>query len=458
MYKLMLGDCIDSMGQLEENSIDSIVTDPPYHLKSIVKRFGKEGSAPAQFGTDGAYSRHSTGFMGKEWDGGEIAQDPRTWEAALRVAKPGAYLLAFGGTRTFHRMMCAIEDAGWEIRDTIMWVYGSGFPKSHNVGLAMDKKAGAERKVIGSRHRNVKPFDDENGWNDNNTTGDFDYTAPATEYAKKWEGWGTALKPAWEPIVVARKPLIGSVIDNVLEYSTGAINIDASRIPGEPVPINKLEEWSGFGQKEKPKYEQEINNKGRWPANIIHDGSEEVLELFPAPAGAFAPVKRGMSGKSNGIYGDFEQKGDDGATFRGDSGSAARFFYCAKASRGERDAGLEDMEEKLFSKSGGGQAALARGETEYQEGENISVGLNTVKRVKNNHPTVKPLALMRYLITLVTPPNGTVLDCFLGSGSTGVAAVELGFDFIGMEKDEGYLKIADARIKHAELPMFRVDS
>jgi site-specific DNA-methyltransferase (adenine-specific) len=368
MYKLIPGDCINSMQSLEDNSIDSVVVDPPYHLTSIVKRFGKPGSAPAQFGTDGAYSRHSTGFMGKEWDGGEITQDPKTWEAILRVAKPGAYLLSFGGTRTFHRMMVAIEDAGWEIRDTIMWVYGSGFPKSHNLH-------------------------------------------------EKWEGWGTSLKPAWEPIVMARKPIIGPVIDNMLKQGTGAMNIDSSRIPGESIPINKLEEWSGFGQKERPNYVQEINNKGRWPANLIHDGSEEVLELFPeTKSGKMGPNNTRHTDRSpNGIYGRFDINYPLSETI-GDSGSAARFFYCAKANQSERNAGLEE------------------------------VGIT-----KNKHPTVKPIALMRYLVTLVTQPGGMVLDCFCGSGSTGVAAVGLGFNFIGMDSEPDYLKIAEARIKHAEL-------
>ena len=403
-------DCIEHMNTMPPDSVDSIVTDPPYHLTSIVKRFGKEGSAPAQFGTDGAYARASRGFMGKEWDGGDIAFRTEVWEAALRVAKPGAYLLAFGGTRTFHRMAVAIEDAGWEIRDTVMWVYGSGFPKSHNVGKGIDKAAGAEREVLvgatsapngklggykGERYKEKRqtPF--------GVVQDQPDITAPATDAARQWNGWGTALKPAWEPILVCRKPLDGTVAANMLAHGTGAMNIDGCRVVGEDVPINRLESWSGFGQEIRPNYEQEINNKGRWPANLIHDGSDEVVALFPETGKSTGGRigKKSMGNVTNVPAGQYE-KGDPGF---GDSGSAARFFYCAKANKNDRDEG-------------------------------------------NMHPTVKPTALMRYLCKLVTRAGGIVLDPFCGSGSTGKAAILEGFKFIGIEKDPEYHKIAEARI------------
>ncbi len=389
-------DCIEHMNTMPPESVDSIVTDPPYHLTS------KNGQ--------------SKGFMGKEWDGGDIAFRTEVWEAALRVAKPGAYLLAFGGTRTFHRMAVAIEDAGWEIRDTVMYVYGTGFPKSHNVGKAIDKEAGVEREVVGQRvhaRKGVKIAEERTAIG----AGSFgeerigNVTVPATPEAAQWDGWGTALKPAWEPIIVARKPLEGTVAANVLAHGTGALNIDGCRVGtnddlnGGAYAATGTERHDGWGM-QRAGAGAYAQPQGRWPANLIHDGSDEVLAGFPDAGGAFAPVRRGHSGKSNGIYGDFAQKGDDGASFRNDTGSAARFFYCAKASKADRDEG-------------------------------------------NMHPTVKPTALMRYLCKLVTPPAGTVLDPFMGSGSTGKAARMEGFGFIGIEQDAEYIDIARARIAHA---------
>jgi site-specific DNA-methyltransferase (adenine-specific) len=389
-YTLVCGDCLEYMQTMPDKSVDAVITDPPYHLKSIVKRFGKPERTPAQFGVDGAYSRHSTGFMGKEWDGGDIAHDPKTWEACLRIAKPGAFLLAFGGTRTFHRLACAIEDAGWEIRDCVMWVYGSGFPKSHNL-------------------------------------------------KDEWKGWGTALKPAWEPIIVARKPVEGSVAENVLKYGTGAMNIDKSRIEGESIPINKLEEWSGFGQKVKPDYEQEINTKGRWPANLIHDGSEEVTELFPQARSSQGGGQ--SSGKKSSMFGIGDKGWNSGDSQYYDSGSAARFFYCAKASKEDRDEGLDGAQKQFLATMGNGI-----GEREHDPKEPSAW-------VKNNHPTVKPTALMRYLCNLVTQPNGKIFDPFMGSGSTGKAALMDGFNFIGTELDPGYFEIAKRRIEAAAAQM-----
>jgi site-specific DNA-methyltransferase (adenine-specific) len=385
--RIINGDCLDVLKELEDNSVDSIVTDPPYGLS----------------------------FMGKRWD--YDVPSVEVWAECLRVLKPGGHLLAFAGTRTQHRMAVRIEDAGFEIRDMIAWVYGSGFPKSLDVSKAIDKAAGAERaEVVGVRHRNVKPFDDANGWNQNNTNGDYAYTAPATPEAKQWEGWGTALKPALEPITVARKPLIGTVAENVLQHGTGAINVDGCRVDfmseedrkestqknqhanfGTP-PLtgnNVYGDYSMIGPKN-------YNPTGRWPANFIHDGGEEVVGLFPKSKSTGGQASLGAF-RNGDVYG----KGRDEREIRdpgyGDSGSAARFFYCAKASKADRGEG-------------------------------------------NNHPTVKPTDLMRYLCRLVTPPKGIVLDPFMGSGSTGKGAILEGFNFIGIEREEEYCKIAERRI------------
>jgi len=334
----------------------------------------------------------------------------------LRVLKPGGHFLAFGGTRTYHRLACAIEDAGFEIRDSIHWIYGSGFPKSHNISKSLDKMAGAERKVVGSRPLTGNGKTLKSGFHqpDGSGAGEtikqdvYEFTEPSTPEAQQWQGWGTALKPAHEPIVIARKPLSEkTVAQNVLKWGTGAINIDASRIPGEPIPINKLENWSGFGQEIEPDYKQEMNENGRWPANVIHDGSDEVLEAFPITksGGGNKATKNAETFLGTGFGGTNE------SIWQPDEGSVARFFYCAKASKSERNAGLEGL--------------------------------------PNFHPTVKPLALMRYLIKLVTPPNGVVLDPFLGSGTTAVAAILEGFKWVGCEMTEDYFPIIEARVEWA---------
>ena len=371
---LLNGDCLEEMQKLIDDGVqvDSVVTDPPYHLTSITERFGKEGSAPAQYGTDGAFARASKGFMGKEWDGGDIAFRKETWELAYDLLKPGGHLLAFSGSRTYHRMAVAIEDAGFEIRDQIMWIYGSGFPKSLNIGKAIDKKQSYERKKVdvgtGGLHKNANMNDD--GWEKiNQENPQMDSDEPVGEDATKWSGWGTALKPAHEPIVMARKPLSEkSIVNNVLKHETGGINIDACRIELSEGDDPRL---GGEGSWKTDKMAKDVyvggyvgkdtksNELGRFPANVIHDGLQEEW---------------------------------------------ARYFYCPKTSKAER-------------------------------GE-----LNT-------HPTVKPKKLMQYLCRLVTPKNGTVLDLFMGSGSTGIAAKDEGFDFIGIEKDKEYFEIAGARIK-----------
>lgn len=400
--KLYNGDSIEVLKTFEENSIDACVTDPPYSLVSITKRFGKEGSAPAQYGKDGSFSRLSKGFMGKEWDGTFIEQNVDFWKEVLRVLKPGGHLLAFGGTRTYHRMACAVEDAGFEIRDQIQWLYGSGFPKSHNIGKIIDKKNSSEREVIGF---------DKSGSKRNCMAGDFkggEYEL--TKGCSEWEGWGTALKPANEPIVLARKPLSEkTIVDNVLKWRTGALNIDGTRIElNQNIDDPRLGGKGSWQTSKMAKnvYEGEYSGEqissselGRWPANVIHDGSEDVLKYFPDSKGQQGNVKGDEP--RTGIYGVFDRKPFEK---RNDEGTSARFFYCAKASRKER-------------------------------GEN------------NNHPTVKPVKLMKYLIRLITPKGGIVLDPFMGSGTTGLAAKLEGIDFIGIEKEKEYFDIATNRLK-----------
>jgi len=376
------------------------------------------------------------------------------WTEALRVAKPGAHMLAFGGTRTFHRLACAIEDAGWEIRDTVMWVYGSGFPKSLDVSKAIDKAAGAEREVVGLyvRPGDGKPYGEHHpeqpqGAGSSMPSGVRQpiITAPATPDAERWQGWGTALKPAFEPIIVARKPLQGTVAANVLAWGTGAINVDGCRIgTGDGRVTGGLARrpsaFQGGLQSSRP-------SAGRWPSNLIHDGSEEVLALMPNVKAGVA-VRRNVghspSGNINYATGSRDSEMREDVTYA-DSGSAARFFYCAKASKADRDEGLDGMEERPSAGAVGMQRVTARNwgddsETVYER--------KTVAR--NHHPTVKPTALMRYLCRLVTPPGGVVLDPFMGSGSTGKAAVMEGFDFMGIEVEPEYYALAEARIAHAQ--------
>jgi site-specific DNA-methyltransferase (adenine-specific) len=372
-HKLHHGDCREVMAQMPDNSVDAIVTDPPYGLS----------------------------FMGKGWDHGVPGEE--FWAEALRVAKPGAHLLAFGGTRTFHRLACAIEDAGWEIRDTVGWIYGSGFPKSHNL-------------------------------------------------KDQWAGYGTALKPAWEPVIVARKPLVGTVAANVLEYGTGAINVDGCRVactdkakfPAGIVSTTEAVFGNGVGRYANRERTEDNNTSGRWPANIIHDGSDEVLALFPV-------TKSHGGGKASygGVFGNGKTVTDNTAMqrFAGDTGSAARFFYTAKASKRDRDEGCEGLppRQKVFNGQSDSPAGKALGSVEDKF---------STQPARNFHPTVKPTDLMRYLCRLVTPPDGVVLDPFMGSGSTGKAALLEGFRFIGIEREAEYLEIARARIEAVNLGFF----
>ena len=461
------GDCLEVMDKLDKCSVDSIVTDPPYHLTSIVKRFGKEDSAPAQFGTDGAFARASKGFMGKEWDGGDIAFQMDTWRKCYELLKPGGHLIAFSGSRTYHRMAVAIEDAGFEIRDQCIWLYGSGFPKSHNIGKEVDKKQGNEREVLGSKVTNVGM--QGNNFNTGSKSGKVDVTKGNSD----WEGWGTALKPAHEPMVLARKPLSEkSVADNVMQHGTGAINIDACRIEGEvkhpetmpdfrdqgeqskaAIGVDKLSfgqtsnakrkkvvrkprsddgVWSddNSGMKSEGSEFADADPRGRWPSNVMHDGSEQVQEIFPETTST--EVSRQRTHK--GIWSDNKDEDGEYMPAYGDQGNASRYFYCAKTSKEERNFGLHGFKNQVA----GGMAGRSDG----------SLGSITIN--KNVHPTVKPLELMKYLVRLVTPKGGVVLDPFMGSGSTGMGAREEDFNFIGIEKEEEYYEIAKARIKNVK--------
>ena len=408
MIKLIHGDCLDQLRLLPDCSVDSVVTDPPYGLS----------------------------FMGKKWDYDVPGVD--VWAECLRVLKPGGHLLAFAGTRTQHRMAVRIEDAGFEIRDMIAWVYGSGFPKSHDVSKAIDKAAGAKREVVGPKrlpngkehHYNIG-FGEGEGYG-SKQAGRYE-TAPTTDAAKQWQGWGTALKPALEPITVARKPLIGTVAENVLAHGTGGLNVDGCRVSGEGwgTRTNSPETKQVYGDYAYIK--TQAHDLGRWPANFIHDGSEEVVGLFPHTKAGVA-IRSRSGGKTCHSNQEKPPMADMGYA---DGGSAARFFYCAKASKSDRDEGCEGLEERQRDES------RKEGNVGGDNPRNRGVNLRT-----NHHPTVKPTALMRYLCRLVTPPNGVVLDPFMGSGSTGKAAALEGFNFIGIEREPEYVAIAQARIKH----------
>jgi len=449
-WRVEHGDCLTVMRTMPNQSVDAIVTDPPYGLEFM----GKEWDAPwksaevvtvTDEATNGIF--HTKGFShGVRFSRG--TDEMRAFQAwctewaveCLRLLKPGGHLLAFGGSRTYHRLACAIEDAGFEIRDQIMWVYGSGFPKSMNISKAIDKMMGAEREVVGvgtsgkSRHvLNAANTPDTFG-------GEYEITVAASDEAKQWEGWGTALKPAHEPMVLARKPLEGTVAQNVLKHGTGALNIDGCRVVRADGDISQAGQRTlTFGHDDEPTSGGDgsggwsQNDAGRWPANFIHDGSDEVLELFPETAGGARPAK------ANKPTGEHYEGGwgpiTDGERIEFAGGSAARFFYCAKASRSEREAGLDDFDPKRDSD---------RTADDLPGGDNPRNRSNTARR--NHHPTVKPIALMRYLVRLVTPPGGVVLDPFTGSGTTGIAAIREHAEFIGIEQSADYIEIAYNRI------------
>lgn len=382
-FEIIHGDCVEAMRCMPDASVDSIVTDPPYEL----------------------------GFMGKAWDATGIAYNVEMWLEALRVLKPGGHLLAFSGSRTYHRMVCAIEDAGFEIRDQIMWVYGSGFPKSHNVSLAINGDKCVKCGHEWAKHLNLVACSELIGKHEDGQTFQGATARCLCEEmpSREWDGWGTALKPAHEPIVVARKPLIGTVAANVLAHGTGALNIDGCRV-GTEGGTSRGENGSNAGKARNTlhggNFGIEKLDAGRWPANLIHDGSEEVLVAFPQAPGQQGDLRQQDHAVPQGnAFGQYGPKRAHAARVESDK-SAARFFYCAKASRADRGAG-------------------------------------------NTHPTVKPAELMRYLCRLVTPLGGLVLDPFAGSGSTGKAALLEGFRFTGIEREADYVEIARARISAA---------
>lgn len=482
---LYLGDCMEILRAIPDNSVDSIVTDPPYGLS----------------------------FMGKKWDYDVPSVD--IWAECLRVLKPGGHLLAFAGTRTQHRMAVRIEDAGFEIRDMIAWVYGSGFPKSLDVSKAIDKHGPsgqvpfgefaahyeARRKACGLTHAQVCAAGGWHGATNHGGTSanwangygmptveqwavlqpllglgdewsvrvereqyerevigkrsvnrgvaftsdgpdEIPITAPGSDAARQWQGWGTALKPALEPITLARKPLIGTVAANVLAHGTGGLNIDGCRIAGEPWKAHSatgLGSVKVFSEGDTPVIDKSPHDAGRWPANLIHDGSGEVMAGFPTTTsgkpGDSIRTAKGMVLQGGG--------GGTPLTGYGDTGSAARFFYCAKASKKDRDEGLDHME--AIHRVNGNKWTdqdyrVARGERPPSAESGPR---------KNTHPTVKPTDLMAYLCRLVTPVGGVVLDSFMGSGSTGKAAVQEGFRFIGCEREIEYFDIACRRIEQA---------
>jgi site-specific DNA-methyltransferase (adenine-specific) len=362
-YELKLGNNSEVLKTMEDNSIDSIVTDPPYEIA----------------------------FMGRGWDASGVAHNVDLWKECLRVLKPGGYLLAFGATRTYHRLVCAIEDSGFEIKNQLMWVFGTGFPKGLEIGKAIDEKFGLEREVIGKR---VFPDGSEaratarGGIFSKISIGQATITAPASPEATKWEGWNTGLKPAFEPICMAQKPIDGTYVDNILKWGVGALNIDGCRIgiePGDSIFAKNPHTVGGFGHADAKVYVDSdgslfSTSNGRYPSNLIIDDSEEVSDLFPCSVG-----------------------------YLDSNTSASRFFYCAKASKKDRNEGTD----------------------------------------RNIHPTVKPTDLMQYLIRLVTPKNGLVLDPFNGSGSTGKACMYEGMRYVGIDINQEYLDISKGRIEYA---------
>jgi DNA modification methylase len=500
--KLLLGDCLDKLKELDDNSVDSIVTDPPYGLS----------------------------FMGKKWDYDVPSQ--AIWEECMRVLKPGGHILSFAGSRTYHRMAVRIEDAGFEIRDQIMWIYGSGFPKSHNIGKAIDKKQGiishsilelkqiiidyfnqsglkknefdklcnfraasymrtesreddgwgeaipsnekwtkikqvlnidtdeydelfqsAVRDVVGRGSSGIGKAFTKEGWH--SETMEFDITEAKNEEAKEWEGWGTALKPAHEPIVMARKPLTEkSIAENVLKYGTGGINIDGCRIETDEElgrfqidgngPLSPKHGFNNNSMSNGDKF-IEGNPNGRFPANIIFD--EEAGKILDEQTGVLtsgfmkAGTPRKMSESNVNTYGHYDSDTSYRDTY-GDSGGASRFFYCPKTSKKDRNEGLDEFEKKVTMRDDGQPYGMNTNQFRPDGSKR-----KPVEPKSNHHPTVKPTDLMAYLIRLVTPKGGIVLDPFMGSGSTGKAAVREGIDFIGIERDNEYFEIAKSRIE-----------
>ena len=454
-FKIYHGDMLDMLEVVEENSVDSIVCDPPYGLTSITKRFGSEDSSECKYARDGSFQRLSRGFMGKTWDGSGIEYNVDAWKKCYDVLKPGGYLLAFGGSRTFYRIACAIEDAGFEIRDTIMWLYGSGFPKSMNIGLMLDKRNGVESEVVGTSRSGAssRAYQSE----ETTTAGEYEIRKARNE----WNGWGTALKPAFEPIIVARKPFKGSLIDNIIENGVGGINIDECRIGDEArtykgMSAHKPEGAGVFRDDNWEPKDIEVSVNGRFPANTIltYDETDfdEVCGGFPNTKGGKRHNIAIRKSEKNSGYG-FEVNTRNEFD---DSGSASRYFYCAKASKKDRDEGLDMLETKKTGELQGGRKEGSAGSimlnTDGTTRVNPYAGTGAPK--KNIHPTVKPTELMQYLVRLVTPNGGVVLDPFMGSGSTGKAVMyenkerNKDYKFIGIELTDEYLPIAHGRISY----------
>ncbi len=489
--QLILNDCKRELMWMADNSVDSVVTDPPYELK----------------------------FMGNKWDGSGIAYDVEMWKEVLRVLKPGGHLLSFGATRTHHRMMVAIEDAGFEIRDCLMWMYGTGFPKSYNISKAIDKKADMVGEIIGD-YPNDRPQSHGKNEIPVGSAGLGKGTkmrALVTSEAIQWEGWGTALKPAYEPIVLARKPLAEkTIVANVLEYGVGGINIDESRVGTEGAtkrshqssfqnegikgnvhatrgyrsghdviklkagrfPANvlfthhsecklignkvvkgdghapKLSKGNPFGGKNDQKHEERYFNQEVVEDWICHE--ECPIRILDSQSGILKSGKMdsiAKGGKFNTYGKMYERRVVNSAS----KGGASRFFYCAKASKSERNAGLDSFPDKVAKVSYSNRVCSTCGKHELQTildrrclCENPTWETGRLKPTKNTHPTVKPLKLMEYLVKLITPPNGTVLDPFMGSGSTGCACATSGFNFIGIELEKDSHDIAKKRIEYYE--------
>ena len=384
-HRVIFGDCLDALRDLARDSVlvDAVVTDPPYHLASIVARLGAPDAAPIQSGATGVYARSSTGFMGQQWDGGDVAFRPETWRRVYDVMKPGAHLVAFAATKGYHRMACAIEDAGFEIRDMLAWLYGTGFPKSHKMGEDL-------------------------------------------------KGWGTAIKPAIEPIVFAQKPISeDSIAANMARWGVGAINIDASRIPTDDgYTDNAVTQGINTSPSSyvpaTVRQTFEPSKAGRFPANVLHDGSEEVLAAFAefGERGAIAPVTTRQPDAGRNVYGGFSggSADPDASTFQGDSGTAARFFYSSKATQGERIFECKECGAHTVGKPVCGHDKL------------------------RTHPTVKPISLMSWLVGLICPVGGLVLDPFAGTGTTAAAASAAGMQSMSIEADENHVRDIGVRL------------
>lgn len=484
--RLHCGDSVEVMGTLADNSVDSIVVDPPYGLSE--HRTKDVIACLTAWLAGQEYKPKKKGFMGKGWDA--WVPGPEVFREALRVTKPGGHMLCFAGTRSMDLMMMAIRLAGWELRDSIgsahepgdltqpalmAWAYGSGFPKNLDVAKAIDKAEGVEREVVGLKSVGNGNRKGEGFRHEGDVAG-IEVTAPASDAAKQWDGWGTALKPAWEPIVLCRKPLIGTVVDNVLTHGTGALNIEACRVGDEDTraPAYRMTgkglHGQGLGTGEMD-YQRDGSIAGsacgRWPANLLHDGSEGVLIGFPDTPGAkgdvagdepsdvsgnvLNPRARVAYTRRNEPSANRTYENSGGTDFRAkpgdrrpaEAGSAARFFYCAKASTADRDEGLMHLPKSTAHSNIDPTSSMGKERAELGQG-----------MTRNKHPTVKPTELLRYLLRLITPPGGTTLDFCMGSGSTGKAAELEGFSFIGIDNDPNSVETARLRIG-ASAPLFR---